>query len=139
MLTSTELSWWLLLLGHLPSQWLVRVAVCYMWGNLVSFSCAPLFDRTAYARLRMRHRWTMLEFWSGHVLLHVVPLYYLRWSKFEWYDGVVAALVHLLWTQRVRLDDVYVPVAPTVWRSLTCIAFVTEVLVPPLYDMCGNE
>jgi hypothetical protein len=128
--TSTELSWLLLVLGHLRPEWIVRVAACYMWGNLVSFSCTPLFDETAYSRLRSRRGWTVWQFWGGHIVLHMLPLYYLRELTFRWYDGVAAAMIHSCWVHRVCLNDVYAPLPVMTWVALVGIAHLTEILIP---------
>lgn len=109
------------------------VAVCLLWGSLLSFTAAPLVDPTVYARMRRKNGWSTLVFHAGNLVLHVAPL----GVTFSWpptdmtlAHGVVAVLTHAAWGvwaggATLCLDDVYVPLHD--WRVPWGVAWASEI------------
>ena len=102
---------------------------------LVAFTLVPLFDPTAYERMRQRHRYNLFIFWLGHIILHVAPLMLLYDIKCTWWDGVRASIMHLTWVSyesrgTFLLNHVYVPLRRNVWIACSFYAYAFAILFP---------
>lgn len=130
------LAWGLALQLQLPAA--QAVCACAMVGSLASFEAAP---SDLHARNRASIGVPPLAYWAGHYALHLLPLALLRPPTARVLPhGATAAALHLAWGWAVsggtlRLDRVYVPAAPAVWRSLWCVALVGDLVGYPL--LCG--
>ena len=121
-------------LGQNSHTW--AISACLLCGCCASFYAAPLFDMTAYARMRARHKMSPLTFHVGNAILHAAPLV-LIW-KFQpiamaFEHGVAAVAIHLLWALldsagSMCCDATYVYMAPRCWACLWTIAFSSEML-----------
>ena len=115
-----------------PDSHTWAVAVCTLWGALLSFSVAPLVDSTVYERMRRKHDWSLAVFHGGNLALHVTPVIltlYVIPMNMALLHGVVAAGLHAAWGVYVggptlRLDDVYVPLCD--WSVPWTTAWVGE-------------
>lgn len=125
---------------YTQNSFLVCVALCNALGALVSFSLAPMYDPTVYPRMRQRKGWSIVPFFLGHVLVHIVPTIILYQmlppemnAKHE--AGGLAALIHVGWGYYVSggtwvFDKYYVTLPAYVWRQLFGIAILVELLSP---------
>ena len=115
-----------------------RVGACLLWGSAVSFCCTPLFDGTAYARMRAKNHWTPVEFHAGNLVLHLFPLKYTVSRpprNMRPADGVVAMWIHAAWGAwnsggTFCMDESYVYMRQEDWHALWAIAWATEVATP---------
>lgn len=110
------------------------------WLILISFHTAPIFDSTAYERMRQSRNFSMFIFWAGHILLHVVPLLCLNNIKCSWWDGVRASIMHLTWIAyeskgTFLLDHVYIPLQRNVWIACSLSGCTFSILCPLLFDV----
>jgi hypothetical protein len=104
------------------------VAVATQWGVVASFTCAPVFDPTVYARMRRKHGWSIAYFYVGHILLHLLPLWFAiaRLARPTRRQSAIAVGLHGAWFAFADLDRLYVPLRDGVWLRLFAIAVVAE-------------
>lgn len=131
----------------LQSHLLWSIATCLIWGILISFSMAPVFDVTAYHRMRQKNGWSYMYFHVGNVLLHFVPaMFTVLFPPCEpvlWH-GVAAATVHITWTCLAsgfdisQLGQIYIPLRTVHWIQLSVIGIATE-LYTPVYMIQFNH
>lgn len=114
-----------------PCATLAHVGSCLLWGVAVSFSLVPLFDSSAYERMRRKHNWSYGLFWTGNIALHYLPL---LWTprQIHWYAGFAAAAVHrgYMWLLAAYMNSMYVPLPLAAWVTLGRVAYVTEIVIP---------
>lgn len=130
----THVALWILVWGATShNSFFLRVGKSLMLGCTVSFSCTPLLDEYAFARMRRRHGWSVSTFWLGHMVIHFIPILLVWRERVEEVHGITAVAVHFMWYWIASkgtwsLDDVYVPIEGGVraWWWLTCLAFVCE-------------
>lgn len=105
------------------------VAVASQWGVACSFTCAPVFDHYVYMRMRRKHGWSVLFFYAGHLVLHVLPLCFsVAWlPRPTMNESTAAVALHGLWFSVVDLDRVYVPMRDEAWLYLFAVAVAAEI------------
>tara|TARA_B100000683_G_scaffold139022_1_gene135441 strand:- start:1392 stop:1913 length:522 start_codon:yes stop_codon:yes gene_type:complete len=122
------------------------VFACLAGGCLASFGAAPLFDRSANARMARRLRVSLALYYGGHVALHVLPavagLALVDRGRVGARHGAAAALLHGGWGLlasggTMNLDEVYVPMQPRHWRCMWLLAIGAELAWPALCQITG--
>ena len=100
-------------------------------GVHASFSMAPVLDASVYARMREKMRWSEVEFYVGHLILHVLPLMcaLLFYERPQLQHGIVSAALHGFWFLCTDMNKEYVDMKKEEWQTLMLIAFTTEILV----------
>jgi len=139
MVSYTTISLTLYAIAHATRSAVVSaIAIPTLWGVLTSFSCAVLIDPTAYARLRRKRGWSTLTFWSGYVVLHVLPVCLPPpCATVEWHHGALAAALHVAWWVAVTrgtmdLGEIYVAAPPRLWYACLATVVLTDAVVIPL-------
>lgn len=119
----------------------VATSICTLWSVFVTFSCVPLFEPTAYERMRRKHNWTFLQFHAGNVVLHVVPLLVVFGKAcVRLRHAILSSFCRLAWSCLVsrgsmRLDDAYVPLAPATWTRLHALSCAVDLAVAASYEL----
>ena len=104
------------------------VAVATQWGVVCSFTFAPLFDTTVYARMRQKHRWSCWQFYIGHILLHIFPLCFaaVTLPRPSLIQSFIAVVIHSSWFAFADVNRLYVHLPDRIWRRLFATAVVAE-------------
>lgn len=102
------------------------VTTCWIWGVLVSFTCARAVDRTAYVRMARSNGWSMPLFHAGNIVLHVLPALATMWwppARMGGVDALCAAVSHGMWFAAMGgtsgMSRMYVPLTHSQWYALT--------------------
>lgn len=144
MVRFTVISVALYVVGHVTSwDYVSCLAIPLLWGVAASFSVAVVLDGTVYARMRRRNGWRVTTFVVGNAVLHFLPLAYppATTRSITWWDGLRSSVTHLTWAWLESggtfvLDDVYVPMAPWMWRACLGVAVVVQCVVVPAWVVC---
>ena len=109
----------------------------------MSFNLAGVLDASAFPRFANAKGLSMAQFRICNVCLHYIPclmtiLVPPRGVLFG--HGVIAMTIHVGWAAAVSngtllLDDLYVPLDPSVWCALWVSAALTEAVFAPLLRM----
>lgn len=125
----------LLSLGYVlgPESTLWKISCCNAFGSTVSFSCVPFFDSLAYQKQREKNKFSLVLFYVGHIVLHVLPctfIYYNLSKDINVYTCVSAFGLKLLWAYftcgSIYLDNVYVPLEKSIWKKVWFVSFVSH-------------
>ena len=125
----------LLLLGYVfgLESTLWKISCCNTFGSTMSFSCVPFFDSLAYKKQRKKNNFSLVLFYTGHIVLHVLPcmfIYYNLPENMNLYTCVSAFGLKLLWAYftcgSIYLDSVYVPLEKSVWEKVWLVSFVSH-------------
>ena len=110
-------------LGTHSHTW--AVASAQMIGSTLAFMTLPILDTTAYARQRSRHGYTIRVFYTGHLVLHILPCLTILANlptQISLMHAIIANCTQMLWaiasTGTLYVDSVYIPLAKGVWQCL---------------------
>ena len=143
-LNYTEISLTLLWFSlYFENTYFLALCKSNTWLILVAFSAVPIFDSTAYERMRRLRNLTMFTFWTGHLLVHVVPLLFLHNIRCSWWDGVRASVMHLTWVAyeskgTFLLDHVYVPLRQHIWITCSLSGCIFSIICPLLFNVISQ-
>jgi len=119
-------------------EYLYSMACIATFAAFLSFHAVLLVDSGAHRRLGQHVGVELLPFTLGNLLVHGVPCV---WTvvfppqRLAWYHGVSTMLAQGLWGLLVtggsyKLDDIYAPNAPNIWRTLWFVAQICNVVTP---------
>jgi hypothetical protein len=124
------------MMGFESSLWSVVCSLAF--GSTVAFSVVPVFDETAFQRIRMKNGFSMPVFYFGHILLHILPCIFFIYNpplSVSIFHTWLAHIIQLSWAFIIHgsifLDNVYVPLQRHVWYKMWAITLVCHYL--PLF------
>ena len=129
-----------------PSSFAWATSTCLLAGVAISFSSVPMFDSTAYERMRIKYDWSMTVFHAGHILLHILPFCYTLYNpplSLDMSHGISAVAIHATWgwffsSGSFCMDKIYVPMKPKSWLYTWAIALSTELAVPQISPLSAS-
>lgn len=125
---------------------LYAINTCLSWIILITFNSSMLLDNTSFERIRIKNRYSYLEFHVGNFVLHTLPciyMYYYRAVIIEYKHTISAIMLKLLWCYIVTkgsmdLGDVYIKYDWKIYNRLYLISIATGLSIPLVYNNYKN-